>query len=349
MNTTGPISLAGATAGQSIALEIGRTATTTTSLNDANVRTLAGVASGAIVIPTNFYGKSFATGPTTGVYYAGYRVCTGAYLNTITRVNNCGALIGTEGSTGTGRQSLAGAAANTTTGVYFGGTVYCCCSQTNYRTATRLNKCGALLGSTCIGPIYGLYGEGGASVGVNAMFFSGCRNGGSNQVSRINSSGAIVGSCTNVGSPRYCNTGASVGSVGAFYGGFYAGIKNTVTRINACAALVGAETSIGTARFISGGAKASSVAVFYGGAICTVTSNLVTRINACGALVGSQTTLTNARRGPMGANIGVNAVFFGGSTTAASNIVQRVNNCGALVGSVTTAGTPRFAGGGSGL
>jgi hypothetical protein len=58
LNNTGPISLAGATAGESIAVELGQSATGTIALNDANVRTLAGVPTGAIVMPTNFYGKS---------------------------------------------------------------------------------------------------------------------------------------------------------------------------------------------------------------------------------------------------------------------------------------------------
>ena len=58
MNSTGAISLGGSTAGQSINLELGQSATAQVSLNDANVRSLAGVASGAIIMPTNFYGKS---------------------------------------------------------------------------------------------------------------------------------------------------------------------------------------------------------------------------------------------------------------------------------------------------
>jgi len=61
LNTTGPISLGGATTGQSINLELGQAATAQVSLNDTNVRTLAGVASGAIVMPTDFYGKGGAT------------------------------------------------------------------------------------------------------------------------------------------------------------------------------------------------------------------------------------------------------------------------------------------------
>jgi len=62
MNSSGPISLGGATTGQSINLEVGAPATSTVSLNDVIVRQLAGVVSGTIVVPTDFYGKSLASG-----------------------------------------------------------------------------------------------------------------------------------------------------------------------------------------------------------------------------------------------------------------------------------------------
>jgi hypothetical protein len=58
LNSSGPISLAGTTAGVSIENELGGNGTTQISLNDSSVRTLAGVASGAITMPTNFWGKS---------------------------------------------------------------------------------------------------------------------------------------------------------------------------------------------------------------------------------------------------------------------------------------------------
>lgn len=60
LNGSGPISLGGATAGQSIALELGLSTTGTISLNQSNVRTLANVPSGTIIMPTNFYGKANA-------------------------------------------------------------------------------------------------------------------------------------------------------------------------------------------------------------------------------------------------------------------------------------------------
>jgi len=58
LNASGPISLAGTTAGQSIEIENGGNGTTQISLNCTAVRTLAGVPSGTIIMPTNFYGKS---------------------------------------------------------------------------------------------------------------------------------------------------------------------------------------------------------------------------------------------------------------------------------------------------
>ena len=69
LNASGPISLAGTTAGQSIELENGGNGTTQISLNDTAVRNLAGVPSGAITMPTNFWGKSNVSvpGAPTGV------------------------------------------------------------------------------------------------------------------------------------------------------------------------------------------------------------------------------------------------------------------------------------------
>ena len=60
LNSSGPISLGGATVGQSINLELGQAATANTSLNATNVRTLLQVPSGQISL-SNAYGKSNVT------------------------------------------------------------------------------------------------------------------------------------------------------------------------------------------------------------------------------------------------------------------------------------------------
>ena len=71
LNNSGPISLGGSTTGQSIALELGQSATGQISLNDANVRALAQVPSGAIIMPTNFYNKGAGYGGTIISYSLG--------------------------------------------------------------------------------------------------------------------------------------------------------------------------------------------------------------------------------------------------------------------------------------
>ena len=59
--TSGTMSIGGTTATRSINLELGRAATATSNMGETDLRTLAGVSSGAISM-SNFYGKS--SGPT---------------------------------------------------------------------------------------------------------------------------------------------------------------------------------------------------------------------------------------------------------------------------------------------
>lgn len=76
LNSSGPISLGGSTAGQSVNLELGQSATTTISFNDANVRTLTGTISGsALSMPGGFWGKS--SGP---VYFISAYTYTGTKM-----------------------------------------------------------------------------------------------------------------------------------------------------------------------------------------------------------------------------------------------------------------------------
>jgi hypothetical protein len=73
---SGAISLGGSTANRSINLALGNAATAQVSLNDYFVRALAGVSSGAIIMPTNFYGAFAYNGTmtqgidTSGLYTA---------------------------------------------------------------------------------------------------------------------------------------------------------------------------------------------------------------------------------------------------------------------------------------
>jgi hypothetical protein len=90
LNSSGPISLGGTATNASINLELSQAFNAQISMNDANVRTLAGVASGAIIMPTNFYGKSagatvnfndaVVTAAGVPAQSAGYRINTNGFV-----------------------------------------------------------------------------------------------------------------------------------------------------------------------------------------------------------------------------------------------------------------------------
>jgi hypothetical protein len=78
LNLSGVISLGGSTAGQSVNLELGQAAGATISLNDTNLRTIFGVASGIISLSQG-YGKSSYSTNSTKVFWSG-TVATGASI-----------------------------------------------------------------------------------------------------------------------------------------------------------------------------------------------------------------------------------------------------------------------------
>jgi hypothetical protein len=82
--SSGSISIGGSTTDRSINLELGRSATATSSLGETALRNLAGVSSGAISL-SSFYGKSSlaatlnAYGDGTGIYLSDYYFNSYAY------------------------------------------------------------------------------------------------------------------------------------------------------------------------------------------------------------------------------------------------------------------------------
>jgi hypothetical protein len=102
LNSSGPISLGGATTGQSINIELGQSATALASINATNFRSLAGVPSGQIAL-SNFYGKSSVTGYVIylGTAYSQVFNATGdACTDTGWQVNNVGSTMFTMGRLG---------------------------------------------------------------------------------------------------------------------------------------------------------------------------------------------------------------------------------------------------------
>jgi len=348
LNTSGAISLAGSTAGQSIALELGLSASGNISLNQANVRSLAGVPSGAITMPTNFYGKSaqtfYSTGITMQYFYDNFSY--------ISRFNACGSLIG---NSSVAAISIWTASSGTSSNV---GVFYACGFYGSTAVA-RINGSGALVGSlTNVGTARG--GQAGSRAGANLLVWGGYTNTYCGcctittvypTVTRINGSGALVGSEGSVPDASYvCLYSSFAAATSTSSNVIFYGYSNRVTRINACGTRVGSVTNVGCAgitRSWNAGSQAGAdacgvggVAIFYGGrnACGILRFNCVTRINSCGTLVGSITNVGTGRYKLTGMPIGSVAFFYGGcGGCGGCRLVTRLNACGALVGSQTTA------------
>ena len=354
LNASGAISLGGATAGQSVALELGLSGTAQITFNCTTVRTLAGVASGAIAL-NNFYGKS--SGPTVGVFYAGQTSGT-TWVNTTSRINACGTIIGAQTAIGTARYRAAGAGMPTNAMFWGGGTS----GATTTNSAVRINACGALVGSQTTPSTIPAYAglPAGGKLGNNGVYYapysisppSGYCSSQNNSV-RLNACGGLVGQ--NITITAFCRqgvAGAVAGSSLVVYGGDYnpcpsccsSSLTTKITRINACGNKIAAcLTPAVTASSYQAGAPIGGNAVFFG---YVTGGGRVTRINACGAVVGSQTTITPNRQSAGGAAIGTNGVYYGGCL---SNTVTRINACGAVVGGATTVGTARSGPAGAGI
>jgi len=108
LNPSGAISLSGPSTGQSIAVELGLSPTVQISLNDTNVRTLAQVPSGSIVMPVNFWGKSAQTNTQQAIF--GYGAGASPVRYSITnKVSNTGIVSGDTAGVGTARFDLGAA------------------------------------------------------------------------------------------------------------------------------------------------------------------------------------------------------------------------------------------------
>jgi hypothetical protein len=111
LNPSGAISLGGPTVGQSIAVELGLSPTATISLNQTDVRTLAQVPSGTIIMPTNFYGKSNFVPTQRAIMGFGVAQTptTFPFLSSTNLISNTGIVAGDTPGVGSARIELAAA------------------------------------------------------------------------------------------------------------------------------------------------------------------------------------------------------------------------------------------------
>lgn len=336
--------------GADVNVELGSSSTTQISLGQASVRTLTGVASGAVRFPTNFYGKSYATGLSTALFYGGYN--SGGFQSILTRINDCGALVGSETNLSSGLSAYHAGASFNGNGVYVGGTNGNNAFTNNF---LKVNKCGTLLSQTGYTDI-SIYNAGGvANTRFIAQQFCDYT---SQRTASWNSCGTKIGqssvTVTNRPASMCAVSGSAtqIGSNAVFYGGIYccddcSGWEG-VYRINDCRSLVGSAVFTG---YLTGFNSAATLAdnknfgFFYGGYYAP---GIVKKMNACGAIVADKSVLVNQAKGPGAGTQGVGFIYGGiyNCSIIYTNNLQRINICANKVGSTTSVGTGRifFAG-----
>ena len=190
LNGSGPISLIGATAGQSIQQELGLSGQI--SLLDTDVRTLAGVPTGSVTMPTNFYGKSSAF----------------VFNQTITSNTNDYNLRNAAIAGGWNQVSVLQATITINAGVFVGSSST---GSAAFQTGSSF-PAGSTLTVINNGSIVGRGGNGGSGGG----------SGGGGGAGVVNSSGGARGTNTlpaNAGSPGTNTAGGAGGAQGSGVGG----------------------------------------------------------------------------------------------------------------------------------
>lgn len=309
MNSSGPISLGGATAGQSINLENGFSATAQVSLNDTAVRNLAGVASGAITMPTNFYGKSNRA----NLSYTFSANTANASLNLsgisgyisgksdITVTINSGVYLYST-STGTAGLTLSGSTTGDTLTIVNNGYIM---GQGGDGSATNTTHdgCGGWTWGGLIPPT-----SGGTALSISGIGLSSCTINNTNASAYIGGGGGGGGAGDGGG-------GRGGGGAGGGTGGYFTGVYN---QAGGAGGGLGSSGGNGTSNYFGSGGGGGRIFSGTGGAGGTkATGNAYGRGGGSG---GGGATFTNSL---YGGNAGA-----GGSANAAGSAGQSGTNAG---------------------
>ena len=351
LNASGPISLAGSTTGQSIAVELGLGTTTQISLNQAAVRTLAGIASGAIIMPTNFWGKS-NTPTKKAIFGYGFSYSPTTYYSLTNLVSATGVVAANVTNANQTRYNLAASGFGSDKGIFLFGNKPL--APTSTAITTLVSNTGVLASDTAAvagvtiktglaACTYGTTGQAIATFG-NAPTLT------STTVNYISNAGVVaatVASAATTGRFSISAVGYSTDKGYVYTGLNGSTVLNAVNLIsNTGVVAADSATAAGTIRFGTAAARYGSsgqaVIGFGGSGGPLAYTNLLSNTAVVAANVAG---LGTARINPAASNIGVDIAIFGfgydnGSTSY--NSTQLVSNTGVVAANqATSTGTAR--------
>lgn len=255
LNPSGAISLAGPVAGQSIAVELGQSATATISLNDTNVRTLAQKPSGVIVMPTDFYGKSNFVNTQRAIF--GFGFVGPAYTNATNLVSSTGVMASDTPGVGTPRGNLAASTYGGDKAIFGLGfitaqtAITSLVSNTGVVAADTPGAPGVLARSGVAAAGYGSSGQ--AIFGFGSIPSPVRRQ---NRTNLVSNTGVMAADTPGVGTPRTTLAAASYGGDKAIFGFGQAPATVSVTNLVSNTGVVATDTpGVGTVRNEPGAAN----------------------------------------------------------------------------------------------
>jgi hypothetical protein len=348
LNPSGAISLAGPSAGQSIAVELGQSATATISLNDTNVRTLAGVASGVIVMPTDFWGKSSITVVPTQKALFGFgsqaQIPTAVPSTLIGYFDSTGTFTGNTSGVGTGGAKAA-AGYGVDKGIFVSGTISNLVSNTGVVASnTPLVGVTSRTAGTAVG--YGsdtaiwAYGSSGPVLASTSNL--------------ISNTGVVASDTPLVGTARNQSAAARYGVGNAIFGfGFSpspAPSQLSMTNLVSTSGVIATDTpGVGIARQSLGAAGyGGDKAIFgYGGYVNPNRSSITNLVSNTGVVASDTPGVGTARINPGAAGYGGDkAIFAFGQSNPGNPLGWRaefnqVSNTGVVINELSTAPSNR--------
>jgi hypothetical protein len=351
LNPSGAISLAGPSAGQSIAVELGLSATAAISLNDVVVRTLAQVPSGVIVMPTNFYGKSNFTNTQKAIFGFGGSSSTPYSITNL--VSSTGVVAADTPGVGTNRFNVAATGYGGDKAIFGLGLTT---SNAVANVSNLVSNTGVVASNTTgvgtpitfraaagYGGDKGIFGYGLTAPSINY-----------NTTNLVSNTGVIASDTPGVGTTRRSLGAAGYGGDKALFG--YGRTPSTpseatsITNLVSNTGVVAADTpGVGTARnSLAAAGYGGDKAIFGYGNVGNTTPRLsmTNLVSNTGVVAADTPGVGTARRGLAAAGYGGDKAIFGYGNTIPSPITwvsmtNLVSNTGVVAADTPGVGTAR--------
>jgi hypothetical protein len=357
LNPSGAISLAGPSTGQSIAVELGASATATISLNDTNVRTLAGVASGVIVMPTDFWGKSNFT-PTQKAIFGYGSPFANSLVSMTNLVSSTGVVASDTPGVGTVRDRLAAAGYGGDKAIFGYGNKPAP-SGINYNITNLVSNTGVVSSNT---PGVGTGRQGLAAAGYGgdkAIFGYGITNApgspapttGLSMTNLVSNTGVVASDTPGVGTGRQQLAAAGYGGDKAIFGfGLYSSPATTrvsITNLVSNTGVVASDTpGVGTSRNLLAAAGYGGDKAIFGYGTTPATTNITNLVSNTGVVASDTPGVGTARSGLAAAGYGGDKAIFGygqlGTGTPGNlQTTNLVSNTGVVASNGPGVGTAR--------